>query len=272
MIFPQKKLNYICLDFEMSDLTSEMRKKIHGLTSEIIQIGAVLLDEKFNLVSSFSAFVKPQFSHVNAIIQELTGISESDIAEAKTFVPAIKEYFFWRSAYISSGAEVLTFSWSRSDFTQLKAELNFKAHGKKELYSLLDNFVDLQKTFGRLLSANTAISLNAATKFSNVSFKGKQHTALFDAYNTACILRKICFAKKLSPQFDFLGKSTVKFPCAKNKKSDFNKKSFLLKLLQKIPLRTKKSLCAKYGIPYSKFVEFRLQTFFVKNLTARAIL
>ena len=52
---------YVCLDLEMSEVTSKQRRYICGLRNEIIQIGAVMLDEKYKIIGKFSNYVKPSF-------------------------------------------------------------------------------------------------------------------------------------------------------------------------------------------------------------------
>ena len=268
---------YVCIDFEMSDLSAHMRRTVHGISSEIIQIGAVMLDERYNLLGSFDLFVHPQYSQITPIIQRLTGITAADIADAKPFIPAMEQYLAWRERCAGGpGAEVLTFSWSRSDYTQLSQELAVKAAGRADLRCALDNFVDLQKTFGALLGAGKAVSLDAAAQFSHVTFTGKHHSAVADAYNTACILHKICCAKALCPQFDFLGAKAGKRPRtaaaprrpgARRRRNRFA----LFRLLSRIRLPDNSALAkkmpgTKYGIPFMRLAQFSVQTFFASSL------
>lgn len=55
-------MRYIFVDFEMNPMEAihKDEKKICG--SEIIEIGAVMLDENFNEVSFFKRLVKAQFN------------------------------------------------------------------------------------------------------------------------------------------------------------------------------------------------------------------
>ena len=45
---------YVCLDLEMSEVTSKQRRYIGGLRNEIIQIGAVMLDEKYKIIGKLA--------------------------------------------------------------------------------------------------------------------------------------------------------------------------------------------------------------------------
>ena len=63
----QKKKNihirnkrFICLDLKTCKLTGKQKNIMKGGNpNEVIQIGAVMLDEKLNYISQFSTFVKP---------------------------------------------------------------------------------------------------------------------------------------------------------------------------------------------------------------------
>jgi inhibitor of KinA sporulation pathway (predicted exonuclease) len=47
------------VDFEMCDVPKGVLRQRYNHGCEIIEIGAVLLDEKFNIVDSFKSYVSP---------------------------------------------------------------------------------------------------------------------------------------------------------------------------------------------------------------------
>ena len=53
---------YVVIDLEMCNVPGTMRKQ-YGWRQEIIQIGAVLLDEDLNIVSKFNRYVRPQYGY-----------------------------------------------------------------------------------------------------------------------------------------------------------------------------------------------------------------
>lgn len=190
---------FVCVDLEMSELSKKQRNLCKGLRNEVIQIGAVMLDENYNFISEFSSFVKPSFSNITPTIENLTGINQSMIENADDFITVLDKYNYW-----IGDNEITTYCWSSSDYKQLWNELHIKAKHRTDLQDNLKTFVDLQKTFSNLICAKTTISLQSAIELSNSKFIGTVHTALADAYNTACILHKICKNKLLKPQFEFL--------------------------------------------------------------------
>lgn len=190
---------FVCIDIEMSEINGKSRRNVHGMRHEVIQIGAVMLDENYNQISSFSIFVKPTFSTINQTIEDLTGITNEMVENADDFITAFDKYCYWLG-----NEDVTTFCWSDSNYNQLWNEVNLKARHRTDLLDMLKTFVNLQKTFGDLLNAPKAISLESAIKLSSGKFEGQKHTALSDAYNTAKILHKICCSKSLKPHFELL--------------------------------------------------------------------
>ena len=55
------------------------KRELFGSRQEVIQIGAVLLDENYDGVDTFMSFVKPRFGELDEFIQKLTGIMPEDI-------------------------------------------------------------------------------------------------------------------------------------------------------------------------------------------------
>ena len=190
---------FVCIDLEMSELSKKQRYLCKGLRNEVIQIGAVMLDESYNIISQFSSFVKPRFSNITPAIENLTGINQSMIENADDFITVLDKYNYWLG-----DNEITTYCWSSTDYKQLWNELLIKAKHRTDLQDNLKTFIDLQKTFSNLICAKQTISLQSAIELSHSKFIGTVHTALSDAYNTARILHKICKNKLLKPHFDFL--------------------------------------------------------------------
>ena len=55
-------MNYIIVDFEMNPLASEYIDEKQISRSEIIEIGAVIMDEQFLVLGEFKTLVKPEFN------------------------------------------------------------------------------------------------------------------------------------------------------------------------------------------------------------------
>lgn len=82
---------YIVIDLEMNPLSKEFREERRICRNEIIQIGAVALDESYQEIGSFKTLVKPQFNEmITRKIEKLTGITTAMVREAPVFEKAIR--------------------------------------------------------------------------------------------------------------------------------------------------------------------------------------
>lgn len=230
---------FVCVDLEMSKLNPSERRLVPSLRYEIIQIGAVLLDENYNVISEFSSYVKPHFSFVNSEIKNLTGISNATLKNAPDFAYVIDKYNDWIGEN-----EVTSFCWSKTDYIQLWNEINAKVRQRKDLFESIKNFVDLQEIFDKQIGSKIAISVESALKFLNLDFQGQVHQANYDAYNTARILHKIFCSKTLHADFEYLNYSNHKNENFKDDSDEYKTSfaSFLSpELLEKFGIKNKNS-------------------------------
>jgi len=196
---------YICIDLEMTEFTAGQRSLVPGVNGEVIQFGAVMLDENYNMISKFSSYVKPSYSSVTPAIQKLTGISNNSLQGADDFITVFDKFSYWRG-----DGDITTFTWSKTDHNQLWNELEAKGQHRYDLFSCLKNFVDLQEIFGKLVSSRTAVSLESAIRLLQMDYEGQVHTAYSDSYNTARILHKLFCTDSLELDFDYINPNSDK--------------------------------------------------------------
>ena len=70
---------YVVIDLEMCEVLLKTNR--YPYRNEIIQIGAVMMDESYEIVDKYSTYVKPRFGKINHFISSLTGISERTIKD-----------------------------------------------------------------------------------------------------------------------------------------------------------------------------------------------
>lgn len=176
-------MKHIVVDLEMNAISKEYDVK--GSThKEIIEIGAVMLDEEYKEIDSFVTYVKPELNdEIEKRYESLTGISTSMVMDAPLFDEAIAMFADWCYKYDD---EFMLYQWSECDKAQIAGEIKLKNHAvtKKE-ERLLGEWVDFQKEYSNLLGLSRPISLDKAIDFAGADFKGRQHDALSDARNTA---------------------------------------------------------------------------------------
>ena len=190
---------YVCIDLEMTEFSAGQRGRVPGANGEVIQFGAVMLDENYNMIGKFSSYVKPDYSSVTAAIEKLTGITNRALENADGFMTVFDKFCYWRG-----DGDITTFCWSKADYNQLWAELQVKGRHRMDLSFALKNFVDLQELFGKLVRTKTLVGLEAAVKLLQMEYEGQIHTAYSDSYNTARILHKLFCTEGLELEVEFL--------------------------------------------------------------------
>jgi len=175
---------YVVVDLEMNKVETKFYEQRKKCTMEIIEIGAVVLNESYVEVNNFKTYVKPLFnSLIETKIKRLTGISTDMVADAPAFVEAFKMFVNFCK---SLNDELVFVEWSTSDHLQIVNEANQKNYLMEDYEcELMENWQDFQKEFGEILGVSGQISLENALFYAGEDFIGRQHDALFDARNTA---------------------------------------------------------------------------------------
>lgn len=113
-------MHYVIMDLEWNQPTCyrETIKNPVFLTGEIIQIGAIKLDENFRIVDKFSSLVKPvYYSALIPSVQEVTGLKDWMFSGQPTFPTAAKQFQQW------CGADFTFLIWGTSDLQMLRSNL-----------------------------------------------------------------------------------------------------------------------------------------------------
>ena len=184
-------MKYIIIDFEMNNISKEYKEERKLCGREIIQIGAIALDEQYQEAGSFMTLVKPQYNDVIIHhIEKLTGITTKMVENAPNFEAALHLFFEW---CCSLGDAFQIHQWSESDECQLNSEIALK---KILLSDAEKNIVygwkDFQREFGDKIGLSDPVSLKNAIMYSGVDNVGYYHDALYDARNTAKLFGIVC--------------------------------------------------------------------------------
>jgi inhibitor of KinA sporulation pathway (predicted exonuclease) len=151
---------------------------------EIIEIGAVKVNENMEIVSTFQCFIKPIiYKRMSPIVMRKTKITKKDLKTGIGFPKVMKDFKKW------IGDEYILCTWSNNDVRELKRNCNYH----KLDCQWLDRYYDLQKYCTRLLGLpqGQTIGLKNALEAFGVPADAKLHRALEDALYTAKILIKI---------------------------------------------------------------------------------
>lgn len=180
-------MKYVFVDFEMNPIANYNKLERKVCKSEIIQIGAVMLDEEHNEISHFNQYVLPQFNkEITSKCTKLTGITIKELKDARVFNDSLLEFLIWCITF--SEGDYKIYAWSENDLLQLRQEMLLKQTVKMpELNFMIDNWYDFQREYCDLLGIYRPISLETAIGSIGENFMGRIHDALWDARNTATI-------------------------------------------------------------------------------------
>lgn len=181
-------MKHIVVDLEMNGLAKEYQEERQIWGREVIEIGAVVLDDSYNEIGSFKTLVKPQYNdRITPYFSNLTGITTEMVAEAPHFEEALKTFVAWCR---SLDKKVHIYQWSESDLEQIVKEIELKRIVLDDQnQKMLDGWEDFQKEYGETLHLENSVSLKNAAMYAGVDFEGREHDALDDARNTATLLR-----------------------------------------------------------------------------------
>ncbi len=169
-------------------------KSAQRFVNEIIEVGAVKLDENLNTVSTFSEIIKPVLSKkLRSRIKNLTNISNDDIKAGKPFATVIREFEKW------VGDNSIVLSWGDTDIRTLLT--NIKCFLNKEDISFIRKYADLQRycqNFINMENVQQAGLSYAAECLQIDAEKFPHHRALDDSLLSAECFKKTFNKEKLN--------------------------------------------------------------------------
>lgn len=182
-------MNYIVFDLEFNqDLSSTQDFIQDGVKYpfEIIQIGAIKLDSSFNTIGSFNSYIKPTiYSKVSSFITKLTGITTEKLLLAEPFPEVYKQLIDF-----IDDSEAVFCIWGMSDIKELFKNIDYH---KLDSNLLSKKFINVQAHASKLLglTGNNLANLQFAVEELNIDISYDFHNALYDAYYTAEVFKKI---------------------------------------------------------------------------------
>lgn len=181
-------MNYLVIDLEMCRVPKDYRSKNYKYANEIIQVGAVLLDEEYKPVDTLCRYVHPEYGVIDHFIANLTGIQNHQVKHA----PKLKEVLIHMLDWLGD-KEYQIFAWSDSDHAQIQHEIISKNIEDMRIQKFMDpeRWIDYQDVFGQRFHFERIVSLEEALMLCNIIPDGRLHNGLDDALNTGKIIEKL---------------------------------------------------------------------------------
>lgn len=178
-------MDYIIFDLEWNQPSSECAAVMEPvyLTGEIIEIGAVKLNEDFQKVDELRLYVAPKYyTKMHRKVASLTGIHDRDLAgRGVPFPEVFRQFSDW------CGPEFCYMTWSMSDLPMLVE--NMQLHGIST--ENLPDCCDIQRIFLReILRSDRRVSLDHALEILGIQ-GDTAHDALNDSRNTALVCDRL---------------------------------------------------------------------------------
>lgn len=180
---------YLCvLDFEATcwDTTSSKDKS----QMEIIEFPSVLykIDEVTStqtFISEFAKYVKPTINQtLSTFCTELTGITQSVVNSAQTFIHVYREHIKWIESNVPANATLIFATCGHWDLrTQLPRELQNKKCKKHSYYLKYINVKDEFENFYRTKAGGMTGMLDKL----GLKLDGRHHSGIDDTKNIAKI-------------------------------------------------------------------------------------
>lgn len=209
-------MNYVVVDLEwnqaMSSKSSVFNKLPIHLRGEIIQIGAVKLNDDMTPGEEFQEDVKPvYFRRMHYKVKKLTGFDKERLAQGASFPDALESFRKW------CGDGVTFLTWGFDD--QGILEQNIIIHDLD--WDWIAGWINLQLIYNLQTEGDkNQKALSTAMEHFGIEQTRTAHDALGDAYNTALVCSHLDMEQGLAQYADAARLLATRLPKEKNPPQD----------------------------------------------------
>ncbi len=187
-------MQYVVMDLEwnqpISYSSSAYKKVGEKLIFELIQIGAVKLNESLEIVDTFTQLIRPAYYlKLHPRIKRITHIEQEELDEAPDFREALGNFADF------CGEDYALLTWGCDDVSVLEQNKRFF-----RCDIALSDVYDMQRVYGELIgNTKERQGLQAAMTHFEIDPDEEKpfHNALNDAWYTALVLRRLPDPKKV---------------------------------------------------------------------------
>lgn len=180
-------MDYIIFDLEwnQSSHPGEVDENGNTLPFEIVEIGAVKLNENRDMIGEFSELIKPQIYHeMHYITSKLIHLQMEQLEKGKPFTEVMEQFLEW------CGEDCIFCTWGPLDLLELQR--NMRYYGMEPLSDKPIRYYDIQKLFSIAYEdKKSRRSLEYAIDMLGIHKDIPFHRAFSDAYYTAKVFDMI---------------------------------------------------------------------------------
>ena len=180
-------MDYIIFDLEwnQSSHPGEVDENGNAFPFEIVEIGAVKLNENRDMIGEFSELIKPQIYHeMHYITSKLIHLQMEQLEKGRPFVEVMEQFLEW------CGDDCIFCTWGPLDLLELQR--NMRYYGMPPLSDRPIKYYDIQKLFSIAYEdKKSRRSLEYAIDMLSIHKDIPFHRAFSDAYYTAQVFDMI---------------------------------------------------------------------------------
>jgi inhibitor of KinA sporulation pathway (predicted exonuclease) len=172
------------------DLEATCWKTHDHSPNEIIEIGAVCIDDKKQTLGEFCTFIKPVIHPIlSDFCTELTSITQDMIQDAPHFPEAVGKFQEWIASFED---EYWLCSWGFYDKSQFKKDCELHQQDTK----WLKKHISVKHQYGTIIGKEKGIGMDSALQREGFTLTGTHHRGLDDAKNIASRSLRTLFLSK----------------------------------------------------------------------------
>ena len=178
-------MDYIVFDLEWNQCPDGKDKEDKRLPFEIIQIGAVKLNEQFEETDRFNEYIRPVlYKTLHFHTREILHVDIQSLRRARSFPEVASDFFSW------CGTDPVYCTWGSSDLLELQRNLAF--HGMESPFPFPLFYLDIQKNFSlQMEDGKSRRSLEYVSNLLNLPKSTPFHNALSDSIYTSRVMQKL---------------------------------------------------------------------------------
>ena len=140
--------NYIVFDLEWNQSANGKERSVPHFPFEIIEIGAVKLNENFQMTGEFHRLVRPQvYTQMHHAISEVTHMNMKELRNSGELFPdAATEFLAW------CGEDAVFCTWGNMDLLELQRNMDY--YHMENPFSKPLLYYDVQKLYGLFCREN----------------------------------------------------------------------------------------------------------------------
>lgn len=172
------------MDLEWNQCPDGKQKEVEEIPFEIIEIGAVKLNDKLEILEEFSEKIKPQvYKKMDQHVSEIIPITMEELQNCRTFSKVMGDFLRW------CGEEYVFCTWGNLDLIELQRNMAY--YKMPSIASKPFFYYDVQKLFEIFFDEEKATrNLAFAVEYFHFQKKEEFHTAIHDARYTALVMQK----------------------------------------------------------------------------------